>query len=278
MNYISEISSLQTFDNNNGQVSTRCGYGIFSCIFSGAVSGAIIGATAAGVVGGPVGIGAGIIVGFSIGGVAGFGLYVFEGNYGTCDNCEELDCNPVMGVSLTFPTCTSAIYTAFGFGQDLNSTIAWTNVSGTPLTTTTTTAVPRTTIMQNSSSVPVVTTITATCTDGDNTTAVPSLPFTRDLSSLALEVLGLTLYGEAHVLPGNTEYYTVHGYNNNSNYTTEWFVNNGTIISSTNTSAQIQWDAGLTTGWVQAQVFNNCPGGYSKTFTFNVAGDSTDIP
>lgn len=86
------------------------------------------------------------------------------------------------------------------------------------------------------------------------------------------------MYGQTHVLPGNIEYYTVHGYNNNASYSTQWFVNNGTILSSTNTSAQIQWDAGFTSGWVQAQVFNNCPGGYSKTHTFNVTGDGTIIP
>ena len=182
----------------------------------------------------------------------------------------ELECSAVTSVSLQFiDGCNpTARYTAYGFGVD-DTTLGWVNVNGTPTTAVTPVATPRLDITQVNTAGNVRTRITSTCSDGSTNT---SNNFFRNLDEIVNDVYGVSFHGPDQIFPTETYYYYVFGNFANSNYTTEWFVNGGVVSNSTNNSVQITWNAGLTNGWVQAQVTNNCSGNY-ELFTINVTGD-----
>ena len=182
----------------------------------------------------------------------------------------ELECSAVTSVSLQFiDGCNpTARYTAYGFGVD-DTTLGWVNVNGTPTTAVTPVATPRLDITQVNTAGNVRTRITSTCSDGSTKT---SNNFFRNLDEIVNDVYGVSFNGPDQIYPTDTYYYHVFGTFANSNYTTEWFVNGGVVSNSTNNSVQITWNAGLTNGWVQAQVTNNCSGN-DELFTINVTGD-----
>lgn len=219
-----------------------------------------------------IGMGPGGGVAFGVGTAAGFTLGVIQvirGENGPC--CESLDCNLVLGVSLRFDDCSpTATYQAYGFGAD-NTTLNWANTGGTPATATTPTSNPRLVITQDDPAVAVSTDIVAVCVDG--TTEANNLSFTRNLAALVRSVSGVSLLGPDQIYPGETYTYTGYGISANSNYTSQWFVDGGTIIASSINSATVRWDNDLSEGRLQLQVTNNCPGGEQAVFTISVSGD-----
>ena len=219
-----------------------------------------------------IGMGPGGGVAFGVGTAAGFTIgliQVIRGENGTC--CESPDCNLVLGVSLRFDDCNpTATYLAYGFGAD-NTTLDWTNAGGTPLSATTPTSDPRLVINQDNPTVAVNTDIVAICVDGS--TEANTLSFSRNLAELVKSVSGVNLLGPNQIYPGETYTYTGYGISANSNYTSQWFVNGGTILASSINSATVRWDNDLSEGRLQLQVANNCPGGEQRVFTLNVSGD-----
>jgi hypothetical protein len=219
-----------------------------------------------------IGMGPGGSLAFGVGTAAGFTLgliQVIRGENGPC--CESLDCNLVLGVSLRFDDCSpTATYLAYGFGAD-NTTLNWSNNGGTPASATTPTSDPRVVVTQNNPAVAVTTNIVAVCVDGS--TEANTLSFTRNLAELVRSVSGVNLLGPDQIYPGETYTYTGYGISANSNYTSQWFINGGTILSSSNNSATVRWDDDLGEGRLQLQVVNNCPGGEQKVFTIMVSGD-----
>jgi hypothetical protein len=219
-----------------------------------------------------IGMGPGGGVAFGVGTAAGFTLgliQVIRGENGPC--CESLDCNLVLGVSLRFEDCTAtATYLAYGFGAD-NTTLDWANTGGTPASATTPTSNPRVVVTQNNPAVAVNTDIVAICVDGS--TEANTLSFSRNLAELVRSVSGVNLLGPDQIYPGETYTYTGYGISANSNYSSQWFVNGGTMISSSYNSATVRWDDNLNDGGLQLQVANNCPGGEQKVFTITVSGD-----
>ena len=228
------------------------------------------------------------VAGATIGAVVGGAIGVLEGinsiQQGPGGPCcpAEWDCATVLGINLAFAADCSAgaTYTAYGAGIDVAS-LNWANGGGMPTTINTLVAFPSLFITQDNPSVPVTTTITSVCSD-PATTLTPSSPFVRNLADLSKSVKGVQLVGpdQVYVGPGPTEtyMYTVFGLtaylgsNFSPNLSVDWFINGGTITGSNATSAVVQWNASLTSGWIQAQVKNNCPGGESKVFTINVTG------
>lgn len=219
-----------------------------------------------------IGMGPGGGVAFGVGTAAGFTLgliQVIRGENGPC--CESLDCNLVLGVSLRFDDCTpTATYLAYGFGAD-NTTLNWINTGGTPTSATTPTSNPRVVITQDNPAVAVNTDIVAVCVDGS--TEANTLSFSRNLATLVKSVSGVNLLGPDQIYPGETYTYTGYGISANSNYSSQWFVDGGTMISSTYNSVTVRWDDDLSDGRLQLQVTNNCPGGEQQVFTITVSGD-----
>ncbi len=283
--YIKTDSNLfnYAYNSSNSQVSTRGGGWdcLFPCLLNGVTIGGIIGLVAGVAVlvasGGTAALITPLMVtGMSVGIVGGLGMLNNESS--NCNSCEDdFDCNGVAGVSLAFSNCNpSATYTAFGFGNDVTM-LTWTNTGGTPATATTTVAAAAPTILnitQTSPTIPVITTITTNCPPSSDD--AETIVLSRNLATIVGQVLGLTLHGEDHAVPGETYYYHVFGIDNNPSYTTEWFINNGTIVNSDDGYAEVIWGVG--SSWIQAQVTNNCPGGQSRTYTFNVEGDGDEIP
>jgi hypothetical protein len=219
-----------------------------------------------------IGMGPGGGVAFGVGTAAGFTLgliQVIRGDNGPC--CESPDCNLILGVSLRFDDCNpTATYLAYGFGAD-NTTLNWSNTGGTPASATTPTSNPRLVITQNNPVIAVSTDIVAVCVDG--TTEANTLSFTRNLAELVKSVSGVSLLGPDQIHPGETYTYTGYGISANSNYASQWFINGGTIISSSINSATVRWDDNLVEGRLQLQVANSCPGGAQEVFTILVSGD-----
>ncbi|WP_020536556.1 hypothetical protein [Lewinella cohaerens] len=219
-----------------------------------------------------IGMGPGGGVAFGVGTAAGFTIgliQVIRGENGPC--CESPDCNLVLGVSLRFDDCNpTATYLAYGFGAD-NTTLDWTNTGGTPASATTPTSDPRLAITQDNPTVAVNTDIVAVCVDG--TTEANTLSFSRNLAELVKSVSGVNLLGPDQIYPGETYTYTGYGISANSNYNSQWFVDGGTIVTSSYNSATVRWDNDLSEGRLQLQVGNNCPDGEQRVFTLNVSGD-----
>jgi hypothetical protein len=211
-----------------------------------------------------LGAGIGAVKGVVVGVIA-----VFQQENGPCCD-EDLVCQAVIGVSLKFSDCSPmAEYKAYGWGDD-DVNLSWVNVNGTPASATTTLAAPRVDITQVNTAIPVKTTITSNCSDGTGNPKV----FERNLDAIVKDVYGVNLNGPNKIYPTGSYDYYVFGNAANPNYTTQWFISGGTINNSTTSGfAQVTWNAGLTSGWIQAQVTNNCPGGNYEVFTINVTGD-----
>jgi len=70
----------------------------------------------------------------------------------------------------------------------------------------------------------------------------------------------------------NSYTYTGLGIVLNTNYSTVWSADGGTILSSDNNSAIIRWNLlPEEQGQVRMTVANNCPGGETREFTMNVS-------
>lgn len=278
--YFSEIYPSGTTSDNSIELRS-CSFGerLF-CIVEGTLTGLFLGAVATLIdnldTATPIPPGPGQIIAIAFDGGTGllFGGAIAGFIYGAIrGNCCEpdLECFMIEGVSLQFSDCAfAALYTAFGFGKD-DVALNWRNDGGTPSEATTTTARPRLLITQEANAPFVETIITSVCSDGK-----VSEPFeiSRNLDQLSKDVTGVFLVGPDQIYPGETYNYTGLGINSRSGaYTVRWFVNGGTVVSTTNSDALIQWNQGISNGWVQMQVYNTCTGGISKVFTINVTGD-----
>jgi hypothetical protein len=202
-----------------------------------------------------------------IGGLIGALVGLFEC---PCD----LDCFAVVGLSLKFSDCNpTAEYTVWGFGRDdesLSLDVSGGSVSSFLIPVIDGMRSATFTVTQDNPDVPVSTTITSNCSDGQTNV---SQEFIRNLFVLARSVQGVSLAGPDQIAPGFT--YTYHGFGllNNPNYTTRWFVNGGTIINSSNGEATVQWSSNLQNAWIQMEVTNNCSGGQTQVFTLQITGD-----
>lgn len=253
-------------------IIVSAGLGIAGGITIGAIIGGDIGSASEIPGGAEVGSFLGGIIGGTIGGIIGGIVGIF---INTCCT-PDFECFAVVGISLKFFNCSSeAEYTTWGFGRD-DVTLIWENEGGIPATATTPVIDLRSAkliISQELPNTPVRTTITSVCSNQQ--TNAPVGPFVRDLHTLAKSVQGVELAGEDQVAPGFTYSYFGFGLSNNPNYTTQWFVNEGTILSSSNEAVTIQWNSELTNAWVQMRVTNNCPGGQTSIFTLNMTGDGS---
>jgi hypothetical protein len=246
----------------------------FETFVENLLQGAAAGATKGGILGGLAGALAGLADGALAGAISG----IIKGLWNWGDDCCDIDCFPIRGVSLFFPSCDPAArYTAFGFGSDAVS-LLWANREGMPETAITPAAIPRLTVSQNSSSLPVRTTVFTNCNNGTSVSILDD-PIVRDLFHLSLSTAGVGTWGPRRVVAGTTHDYGIFGVMSSSVVVTEWLVSNGTIIQNNGTWIRVQWDAGMENGMVQAEVSNTCPGGQVSWHTINVTADpGGDIP
>ncbi|MAT53105.1 MAG: hypothetical protein CMN32_01395 [Saprospirales bacterium] len=190
-------------------------------------------------------------------------------------DCCPVDCDVPMGASLRFTGCESAVYKAYGYGDDV-VTLDWDNDGGIPSFITTMapheveiTQLPLFTLVQ--------TTWTTHC--AENGSENNSLnPFHRDLRTLAGAFGGIAVTGPKAVDPPSQHTYT---YCNtdislNANMNFQWFVQNGTIVNNYGHCIEVLWDADMTEGQVQLQARNNCSNA-QQLFVLNVT-DGGPIP
>ncbi|HFA48542.1 MAG TPA: hypothetical protein ENJ95_05925 [Bacteroidetes bacterium] len=266
--YLSEIwgNNGETYFTGDGVQDRGCSFGeALGCTFSS--FGAFILSAAAFAVDPPAGF---LLITIAI--LEG-GLDFVEGVNEFKDCCNNLNCRAPRAVSLRFNNCTaSAVYTASGFGSD-DVSLSWFNMGGTPPFTSTLTSAPTVTITQTSPSTAVTTTIISNCSDGSINPTIA--PFVINLSTRVLQVTGISIAGITRVYPPDGVLYTysAFGLNGSSNYSAQWSVTNGTIVSSTNSTATVLWDATMTEGVITLKVTNNCPGGAIADFPLTVTAD-----
>jgi hypothetical protein len=237
-------------------------------LLSSTLTGGLSGGGAGYIREGTAGIGSGLEGGLIGGAIRG----VIAGISALIDGCCPIDCHAITGVSVRFTGCDpEAVYTAFGFGEDA-VTLFWENDNGTPETALTSVAIPRLTITQTNTSEDVRTLVTTNC--NDQTSRVISERIEMNLYNDARKATGASLWGPVSVAPGFTYTYGLYGSFLNPNVTiTQWYVTNGTIVNDNGTSVEVQWDGGLTSGMIQAEVTNTCPNGQIVWLTVNVTGD-----
>ena len=182
------------------------------------------------------------------------------------------DCDAPMGASLRFTSCESAVYRAYGYGDDV-ITIDWVNQGGIPgFITTQEPHIVEITQLPNFNE--VTTEWTSNCAENitdDNT-------ITRDLRTLAGGFGGIAVTGPKAVDPPSqhTYQYCNTDISLNSNMEFEWFVQNGTIVNTIGHCIEVLWDADMTEGQVQLQARNNCSD-TQQLFVLNVT-DGGPIP
>jgi PKD-like domain len=152
----------------------------------------------------------------------------------------------------------------------------WKNKNGIPAAATTPISMPRLVVTQTST-LPVITTITTPCSDGSDGFNSKTT-FTNDFAKLALEVAPYTFNGPTQVVPNstNTVTYFVTGVAATDNRHSFNFKvsTKGTIVSQDATSCTVQWNLGEEqTGSVTVTAKNNCHKGESSMRTIKVSSN-----
>lgn len=287
-NYMTYLNEVGWLENNLQPAASPVNFRscsfleIFECTIIGSggfLGGALLGAVAGALAG--IGINIGIdIIGLEInqdtsfigaviiGAIVGSVYGMLNALHGCCNT--DVECKPVLGVSLAFSSCNpTATYKAFGFGID-DISLVWANVGGTPAASTMTTSIPSLTITQTASTTPITTGIISVCSNS-STNISPS--FVRNLSSIASQILGVTLHGNTEIPReevGETFTYYLAGFNPNRYVVDTWGAWHGTIVNSSNDSVDIIWDDIETKGEVFVRIKNICPNGETKSYVLKV--------
>lgn len=185
------------------------------------------------------------------------------------DDCCQENCTSPKFVAVRYSDCSlSASYMAQGQGSSVNM-LTWVPLSGGTISPTSTSSPYITTVTQSIPSVPVVTSISATCT-GTSFTPPPFL-ITRDHAAEVIKVEEFLIFGKALVEDDETCHYHV-GSTGDSRIEYEFSAQNGTVIYSAGHTALIHWDLSESNphGKVIVTARNICQGGLTRVVSLDV--------
>lgn len=237
-----DISGFVEFTSSSLQI-------LLSCITSGITSNAL-------------GIGIGATVGLLYGIVMQW------------DDCACVDCGGIKTMAYRFRDCTPiADFRPRGYGSDIVE-FAWDNEFGTPNQAITTAVNPGLRISDISGpSEMLEVMVQPICEDPNENPEV--FTETYDLESEYLEPRSLVLTGPTMLNDVQAEmevtyYVTGAEWLNISRYSWDYWVWNGTIVSSTSSSVTIRWDCALDEGEVGINFWIDCPGGQANTRSYTL--------